>query len=78
MSQKRANEQEEGQDARKEANCSGRWQGIATCFGGHGHAANRLRKKAAEEQNTQNHYDSDYDDLDQTHNDFLEVRTKSG
>jgi len=27
-----------------------------------------LSEKATEKQNAQNHYDSDYDDLDQTHN----------
>jgi hypothetical protein len=30
--------------------------------------SHRLAEKAAEKQNAENHYDSDYDDLDQAHN----------
>jgi len=30
-----------------------------------------LRKEAAEKQNAENHYDRDYDDLDQAHTNFL-------
>ena len=37
-----------------------------------------LTEKATEKQYAQNHYDSDYDDLDQAHSKFLKVRTKSG
>lgn len=45
-------------------------------FGWHEHAANRLSEKATKKQNAQNHYDSDYNDLDQAHN-HSSIRTKS-
>jgi hypothetical protein len=55
-------------NTRKNANCSYGGQVLTTRCGGQQHAANRLSEKAAEKQNAENHYDSDYDDLDQAHN----------